>query len=137
MLVGEYHISKNSWSWLPMVGSNSIFKPLSFGFDLMHCDKNSLWDWYRAFLSFKRLIFIACCSLCDSANVGVIRKFWSSFKLSAISVPVDASLTKIAGLSSSSLRRFEGFLLSWLVLSFSFLKVSKIIADWAPWLCWV
>ena len=34
---------------------------------------------------------------------------------------VDASLTKIAGLSSSSLRYFEGF---------SFLKVSKIVANW-------
>ena len=125
----EYHVSKNSWSWLPIVGSNSSFKHLGISFDSTHCDKNSLWDWYRAFLSFKRLSFIVCCSLCRSANVGVIRKFWSSFKLSAISVAVYASQTKIAGLSSS-LRRFEGGLLPWLLLSFSFLKVSKIVTDW-------
>ena len=91
----EYHISKNSWLWLPIVGSNSSFEPLSISFDSMHCDKNFLWHLYRAFLSLKRLSLIACCSLYRSANVGVVRKFWSSFKLSAISVAVDASLTKI------------------------------------------
>ena len=91
----EYHISKNSWLWLPIVGSNSSFEPLSICFDSMHCDKNFLWDWYRAFLSLKRLSLIACYSLYRSANVDVVRKFWSSFKLSGISVAVDASLTKI------------------------------------------
>ena len=105
-------------------------KSLGISFDSMHCDKNSLWDWYRGFLSIKRFNFVAWCFLFRSANVGVIRNFWSSFKLSKISVAVDASLTKIAGLSSSSLRRFEAGLLPWLVLSFSFLKVSKIVADW-------
>ena len=115
---------------MPIVGSNSSFKPLDISFDLMHCDKNSLWDWYRAFLSFKRLSSIASCSLCHSLNIGVIRKFWSSFKLSTISVAVDASQTKSAGLSFSSLGRFEGGLLPWLILYFSFLKVSRKVADW-------
>ena len=96
----------------------------------MHYIKNSLWDWRRSFLSFKQLSFIACCFLHHSANVGVINKFWSSFKLSTISVAVDASLTKNAGFSSSSIRRFEGGLLPWLVLPFSFLKVLKIVANW-------
>ena len=91
----------------------------------MYCNKISLWD-----RSFKLLSLIACCSLLRSANIGVIRKFWSSFMLSVIIVTVDALQMKILGLSTPSLRHFEVGLLLWLVLSLSFLKVSKIVADW-------
>ena len=78
----------------------------------MHCAKNSQRDLFRAFLSFKRLSFTVSCSLLRSANVGIIRKIWSSFRLSAISVAIDTSLAKIFGLPSSCHRRFEGGSLS-------------------------
>ena len=52
----EYHISKNPWSRLSIVGSNSSFKPLGISFDSVHCNKNPLWNWYCTFLSFKQLV---------------------------------------------------------------------------------
>ena len=60
----EYHVSKNSWSWLPIVGSNSSFKLLGISFDSMHCDKNYLWDWYRALYIYIYIYIYGCICIC-------------------------------------------------------------------------
>ena len=55
----EYQLSKNSWSWLPIVGSSPTLSPLGTSFSATQRVKNCLWDTNLACLSFKRLSFIA------------------------------------------------------------------------------
>ena len=59
----EYHLSTNSWSKFPIVGSNSSFKPFGISFSAMQQVKKLLWDSYLATLSLRQLSFSATCSL--------------------------------------------------------------------------
>ena len=54
----EYQLSRNSWLWFTIVGSNMSSNSLGIIFSLMHCNKKSLWDSNRVFLSCNRFSLI-------------------------------------------------------------------------------
>ena len=59
----ENKLPRNSWSWLPSVGSSSSFYPFGTNFSATHRVRKSLWDLYLVAFSFNRLSFNAVCSL--------------------------------------------------------------------------